>query len=240
MGGTSSYIPPPSPILPAPILPAPVPVQILPATIANNEPSIFNKFSNNINQSADNIYNTTNNSVILIDVDKLKNCIKSSNNDIYNQKTCIINYIKSVNDKGQIVNLTQENNRISSQNIYNLFLNQEQLQKAINGNFTSYNLSTGNTSMPKISINVSSLQQCFSNDAGNCITQYVKGFDDNTNNFQSLHHTQGDITVDSGGNIINPQNFQLVETNNNVFCSVNTFMMFLLIIYLLILLIKTQ
>ena len=117
MGGSSSNIPSPAP--PAP--PAPqtrVPIQIIPATIANNEPSLFNNKTPNINSAGEAIYmNSSSGPIVLVDNTQLKKCMGSAKNDLYTQSNCITTYIKGLSAQSQLRNLTQGNQTDSFENI---------------------------------------------------------------------------------------------------------------------------
>ena len=105
MGASMSQSPPPPP---APVIAPVVSIKPIPATTANNEPSLFNTQSKNINSAGESIYNNSNsNSGILIDSTKLKNCITSANSDKYNQNNCITTYIKGIDHQNQLLNLSQ-------------------------------------------------------------------------------------------------------------------------------------
>ena len=120
-------------------------------------------------------------------------------------------------------------------------LNQEQLQKATNDNFTLYNLATRNPIISKLAVNLPNLQQCFDNNGStNCINQYIKGFDNSTNTYQDLVSSESNITADSGGNIIIPQNFENIENNNCNKYFTNNIILLLLTVFIVVLVIKYQ
>jgi hypothetical protein len=112
----------------------------------------------------------------------------------------------------------------------------EQIQAATNDNFTWYSISTYNP-MSKLKIDLPAFQQCVStNNAGDCISQYFKGLDNNTNSLQSMIKGNSGITVDSGGNIIWQQNFQNIENTPKCNLSPNTILFTLLIVFLIVIL----
>jgi hypothetical protein len=115
-------------------------------------------------------------------------------------------------------------------------LTQDQIQNAMSSNFTIYSLSTGNPNMSQVAIDLSGLQQCLSNNnSGDCISQYIKGMDNTVNSYQNLVPSQSNITIDSGGNIIVAQNFDVIDKNNCNVNSINTLLLVLLIVYLFVL-----
>ena len=121
----------------------------------------------------------------------------------------------------------------------NYNLNSEQLQAVQNDNFTWYSIATMNP-MSKIKMDLPALQQCFSTkNSGDCVGQYFKGLDDNLNSLQPLNKGVSGITVDSGGNIIWPQNFQNIDNQNN--CqqfSPNMILFTMLTIFLIVILLN--
>jgi hypothetical protein len=119
-------------------------------------------------------------------------------------------------------------------------LNQEQLQKATSDTFTLYNISIGNPSITKVAVDMPNLQQCLNNyGSDGCISQYIKGFNNTNNIYQTLVPSVSNITADSGGNVIIPQNFQNIE-NNSYMHNTNTFIYLLVIVFIIVLLIKCK
>jgi hypothetical protein len=92
--------------------------------------------------------------------------------------------------------------------------------------------------MAKIQVDLPALQQCFADNTGvDCITQNVKGLDNKLNNMQSLTNASSNVTVDSGGNVYFPQNFQNIENTqnqaNNFNCSANAIVLIIVILFIL-------
>jgi hypothetical protein len=108
MGGTTST---PVQQLPQPAPPAPLAsVAPISAIVANNQPTLFNMRTTNINSEGESIYNnSSSNSGILIDSANLKKCMILSNSDTYSQNNCVANYVKGIDNQNQLTNLTQAN-----------------------------------------------------------------------------------------------------------------------------------
>jgi hypothetical protein len=237
----------PLPPLPPPVPPIPqVPVKIVPATIANNESSIANnetaipnKQTTYINSSGEAIYDiASSNVMILVDNAQLKKCMVPANNDLYTQSNCITTYIKGINEQNQILNLTQENQTASPISASGSPLNHEQIQQAMNDNFTAYyNKSLG---ISKIEFDLQKLQQCFaSGGQDDCIVQYGTAFDFENNKGNLISYLKN-LTSDAGG-ILSEEKFELDKKINNCNTySENTIILILVAIFILVLLIKCQ
>jgi hypothetical protein len=104
--------------------------------------------------------------------------------------------------------------------------------------FSYYSIATDDP-MAKIQVNLPALQQCIADNTGaDCITQNVKGLDNSLNNMQQLAKASSNVTVDSGGNINFPQNFQNIVNSenpkNNFNCSGNAIVLIVVMLFILI------
>lgn len=165
------------------------------------------------------VYNDPNNIYILIDVLNLQNCLQSGNSNLNQLIKCTSSYIKGMvnnnNANGYImINLIP----IAQQGPGNInnFLSPQQKQQLQSSTFTAYSI--GNafiTGQYFIDYNML-LSMANSSDINSAIIASIKGFNVLSNNYDlNAQQMIAGITIDSNGNIINPQsseqNFQLVD-----------------------------
>jgi hypothetical protein len=129
-------------------------------------------------------------------------------------------------------------NTKSNQIPSDVILTSDQLKNVSNNDVFSYYAIATNDPMAKIQIDLPALQQCVADNTGaDCIAQNIKGLDNTLNNMQPLAKASSNITVDSGGNINFPQNFQNInnsQNSQNPNCSSNALVLIVALIFILI------
>jgi hypothetical protein len=192
-------------------------------------------------------YTNPNNLYLLIDVNNLLTCLKSSKPEMDQIQNCVSLYIKGVtiNSTGtsyNVTNLISNSPSVGGANTYiSQTLSPQQIQQLQTSVFTAYGIPNNPINQVVVNLKNIWLMATTSGDINSAIVASIKGLSSGSGSYINVSQLGSGITVDPNGNMILPQNmqtqqnFEMVENFENLYDTKSLILIACFILYLVIL-----